>query len=257
MKTPSDIETVYARLREWYRQVPGRLVLQAERNQLDALLPSFAGKRIAQLGCLGESTLLACSHIPHRIVIDKGVDAPDVGPDVYAQADALPFDTESVDVLVLPHTLEFEDDPHGVLREVNRILAPEGHLIMIGFNPWGLWGLWRLVWKRRGGTPWCGCFLGLSRLYDWLSLLDLRVVHTHYFFFRPPLQSESLMRALAFLEVPEGRWWLPISGLYLVVAQKRVAAVTPIRLRWEEEIRPRVPDLCWVEPTASGINHGR
>ncbi|CAK0777484.1 Methyltransf_11 domain-containing protein [Gammaproteobacteria bacterium] len=256
LPTPLPVETVYARLREWYRQIPGRLVLQAERGQLDALLPSLPGNRIVQIGCLGESALLACSQIPHRIVVDPGVNASDVGPDLYACADALPFDTESLDVLVLPHTLEFEGDPHGVLREVNRVLAPEGHLVIIGFNPWGLWGLWRMFWKRRGEPPWCGCFLGLSRLYDWLSLLDFREVHTRYFFFRPPLQREALMRTLTFLEVPGGRWWLPISGLYLVVAQKRVATMTPIRLRWPK-VYSRAPNLCWVEPTASEVGHGQ
>jgi hypothetical protein len=126
---------------------------------------------------------------------------------------------------------------------------------MLGFNPWGLWGLWRMAWKRRGDPPWCGCLVGLTRLYDWLSLLDFRIVHTRYFFFRPPLQREALMRALAFLEVAGGRWWLPVGGLYLVVAQKRIAAVTPLRLRWE--VRPRVARLGWVEPTAPGVNHGQ
>ncbi|CAK0755316.1 Methyltransf_11 domain-containing protein [Gammaproteobacteria bacterium] len=249
-----NVDTVHAQLRQWYRQVPGRWVSRAERDQLDAFLPSLKGKRIAQIGCLSASSLLASSQIPHRIILDPAVHALDVGPDIHAHADALPFDAETINVLVLPHTLEFASDPHGVLREVNRVLSPEGYVVIIGFNPWGLWGLWRLFRKHGGEVPWCGYFFGVSQIHAWLRSLDFQIARSHYFFFLPPSRHETLMRILSFLHVP-GSQWFPISGLYLVVAQKRIAGLTPIRLRWEE-IRSPLPDLCWVEPSAPEANHG-
>ena len=246
--THHPAEGVHSRLRQWYRRVPGRLVLRAERSQLDALLPSLSGDRIVQVGCVGHPALLSSSSMPHRIVLDTDVDASDIDPHLYARADALPFQTESLDVLVLPHTLEFARDPQGVLQESDRVLVPEGHLIIIGFNPWGLWGIWRWLRRQRDEVPWCGHFLGLSQLRKWMIPLGFRIIRTRHFFFRPPSQQENLLRMLSWLE-GLGRWrFFPVGGaLYLVVAQKRVTTLTPVRLRWKEAPRPRVTGLCWVE----------
>lgn len=256
MKTSTTVpvDTKRAQLREWYRKALGRWVSQAERSQLDALLPSLAGKCIVQLGYLGEFNLLISSQIPHHIILDHELDLKEV--DIHAYAAALPFDSESIDVLVLPHTLELESIPNEVLGEVNRVLAPEGHLIIIGFNPFGLWGLWRLLGISRREPPWCDNFLKLSQIYDVLSSLDFKVFHTRYFFFRPPFHCAFIMRILSFLEVLDGCGWFPLGSLYLMVAQKQIAAMTPIRLRWEE-IRPTASDLCWAEPTAPEVSHGR
>ncbi len=244
---PETNENLPSQLRRWYRCIPGRLVLQAERNQLEALLPSLMGNRIAQVGCVGSSALLTGSTMPHRIVVDGDVRATDIDPDVYAQADALPFETESLDVLVLPHTLEWSGDPQKVLQESHRVLAPEGHLVILGFNPWGLWSFWRGLRKRRTEVPWCGSFRSPSQVCAWMVTLDFHVVRTRYFFFRPPLQHEASMRALSFLKILEGRHGIPLSGLYLVMAQKRVVAMTPISLRWKGTLRPRMSSLCWVK----------
>ncbi len=240
-------QSVQSRMRTWYRRMPGRLVAQAEQQQLDALLHSLTGNRVAQLGCVGHQSLLSGSPMPHHILVDGDVDSTDIDPSLYARPDALPFAAESLDVLVLPHTLEFNPDPQRILQECHRVLTPEGHLVIIGFNPHGLWGLLRWLQRHRDEAPWCGTFLGLSQLCNWIVALDFHIVRTRHFFFRPPLQHAAIMRALSGLEVLGKHRFFPFGGLYLVVAQKRVPAMTPIQLRWRIAPRRRVTALCWVE----------
>ena len=90
---------------------------------------------------------------------------------------------------MLAHVLEFEPTPHEALREAQRVLVPEGHVVIAGFNPWSLMGIWRAVLHRSGVTPWSGDFLGLSRLEDWLALLSFDVTQVESLFFRPPFKS--------------------------------------------------------------------
>ena len=138
-------ETARERLREWYRQVPGSLLLEAERCAVHGVLSELMGYRVAQVGSLGNDNLLCKSRMPHRMILDADGHSQGVAADLYARADALPLQSSSLDAMLLPHTLEFEDDPHQVLREAHRALIAEGHVIILGFNPWGLWGLWRLA----------------------------------------------------------------------------------------------------------------
>jgi len=139
--------------------------------------------------------------------------------------------------VVLPHTLEFERDPHEVLREVDRILIPEGHVVVLGFNPWSLWGMWRLLRCRSGKAPWCGDFLSLLRIKDWMALLGFDVVLVRRYFYRPPLQRVGIMKKLSFMERLGSKLWPHLSGAYLLVAQKRVATLTPIKPRWSPRRR--------------------
>ena len=62
----------------------------------------------------------------------------------------LPFEAQSVDLIVMPHTLEFTSDPHRLLREAERVLMPEGQLIILGFNSLSLWGARQSLGKMTG-----------------------------------------------------------------------------------------------------------
>jgi SAM-dependent methyltransferase len=232
----------YNELRDWYSGPLGREVWEAEHAQLDQVIANLFGYHILQLGSLGNRTLLDGSRILHRVVVNFGHGRAHL----YALPEALPILTDSIDVIVLPHTLEFGSDPHEILREADRSLIPEGHLIVLGFNPWSAWGLRRLLSSSR--APWCGRFLGLSRLKDWLRLLGFDTMYVRTFFFRPPLSSRALMNRLKIMEAIGSRgWWLP-AGLYLLLAKKRVIALTPIRPRWRP--RRRLIAAGVTEPTA-------
>lgn len=243
----SDNSVVRRRMRAWYRRSPGSQLLASARCEVDKLLPYVFGYHIVQIGSLGrERDLLKNCRVKHHLVIDAdpGNGMNDAG--LFASAGSLPLASDSIDAVVLTHTLEMENEPHQVLREVERVLIPEGHVLIIGFNPWSLWGVWRLLFRRGRRVPWCLRFISPARVKDWLSLLGFDVVHEASIFFRPPLPYEGILRRLQFLESVGQRWWPFFSGGYVVLARKRVATLTPIRLRWKRRQR-LVPGL--VEPT--------
>lgn len=230
-----EINSIRRHLREWLTRPLGQLLLNAEREAVESVLANLFGYHLLQVGALLGDDLIAGSRVGHCVLLDADQDAAAVRPGVHAYADALPVATDSVDVVLLPHTLEFERAPHQVLREVERVLIPEGHVVVVGFNPWSLCGLWRLVLGRRRQPPWCGHFLSLVRLKDWVALLGFDIVTVKPFFFRPPVQGETVLRRLGFMEKLGARLWPRFAGVYVLVAKKRVTTLTPIKPRW----RPR------------------
>jgi len=218
---------------DWFGRFPGRSLLAVESHALRAVWPSLFGKTAVQLGSLGPLNLLEDCNAPVVTLLDlPGVSGPDM-PRVHALPEGIPFDQRSVDIALLPHTLEFAADPHQVLREVSRVLAPEGHVVVLGFNPLSFWGLRRLLARKHRVTPWNGNFLHLNRLKDWLKLLDFDLVQGSMLYYRPPLQSEKAMDRLRFLDKAGNRWWPLAGAVYLLVARKRVLGMTALRPEWK------------------------
>ncbi len=147
----------------------------------------------------------------------------------------LPFDCDSLDLVVLPHVLEFAEYPHQILREAARVLRPEGNLIISGFNPWSLWGLHRTL-GRREGYPWQGHFIALHRLKDWLALLDFEVVGGRFAAYAPPFHQTKWLERFAFMEKAGDRWWAVSGGVYFVHAIKRVHGMRLIKPQWNERL---------------------
>lgn len=233
-------------MRAWFETEPGLSVACAELLLAADILPNLFGYHVFQLGHLYSTPMISCSRIQHQAVVATG---PRCGGEALsACADALPFEAGSVDVLVLPHVLEFAASPHAVLREAERVLIPEGHLLVLGFNPWSLFGLWRLAAGWRGSAPWHGRFVGLSRLRDWLALLGFDIEHVHKLSYRPPLKRERLYARLEFVERLGRHFWPFFGNVYVVLARKRVLAVRPIRASWARQ--RRLPAAGVVEPTA-------
>lgn len=238
------------RMRAWFTRIPGRWFQAEERAQLAKILPSLFGYHLLQLGDFYCKGCLNGSLIPNCMVLD--VDLQSEPPiherprnGIQGLAESLPIATDSLDVVVLPHTLEFNQQPHQVLREVERILIPEGHVVILGFNPWSLWMLWRLALSWRGLPPWCGRFIGQPRLRDWLQLLGFDIVSSQRYFYRPPLRNKVLMKRLRFLDYLGQRWWPVFGGGYVIVAKKRVATLTPLKTRWRpQRSRVAAPELA-------------
>jgi SAM-dependent methyltransferase len=229
-----DPATARRKLRDWYGHPLGQELLAAEREQLDSVLPNLFGYHLLQVGIPAPVDLVESSRVSHCMVLDDlPAEAPGAGEHcLFGEAVALPFASDSLDVLLLPHTLEFQRNPHQVLREADRTLVPEGHLVILCFNPWSLWGLWRLLAGWRGQAPWCGQFFTPSRLKDWLALLGFDTILTRSYFFRPPVEHPGLMQRFHLLERTGSRWWSFLGGGFLLVARKRVTTLTPIRPRW-------------------------
>jgi SAM-dependent methyltransferase len=223
-------------LSAWFGSPLGRALEAFEAHRLRALLPSLYGTVAAQLGCLGRLDLLDACNAPTRIVLDP--QAPGAAARLRARPEELPFDARSVDLLLLPHTLDFCDDPHAVLREAARVLSPEGHVVIFGFNPVSLWGLRRLFAARPRPAPWFGNFFRLARVRDWLALLDFEFTHGGMLFYRPPFAAEGVMQRLHTLDKMGDRWWPLLAAVYMVVAKKRVLGMTPLPLPWQERRLP-------------------
>ena len=223
---------VQSQLSRWFRDEPGCDFARAEKIQLETELANLFGFHLLQMGELGEEDLLTSSRVSHRHIMRLAEEPGSPHFSLRAESDSLPVQTDSIDIVLLPHTLDFSLNPHQVLREVERVLIPEGHVVISGFNPFSIWQLWRWVLRWRKSPPWCGKFFTPFRIKDWLKLLGFDVMSCHYFYYRPPLKRASIMKRLGWLDKLGSKLW-PVTGAgYVLVARKRVETLTPIRPRW-------------------------
>jgi SAM-dependent methyltransferase len=156
----------------------------------------------------------------------------------------LPVASDSVDAVLLPHTLDYSDRPHEILREVQRVLRSDGHVVVLGFKPGGLWGFRRLL-PGAGLPPGIDHLISDRQLTDWLKLLDFRIQNSRRYFFRWPLLGRRRPTSPAW-ERRGQRWWPELSACYMLTAQKRVITLTTVRKPWAA--RPKVV-AGLVEPT--------
>ncbi len=219
-------------LRYWYCHDLGRLLAEEESRQVAEELGTLFGYHLLQVGCLTPELDLRGSSIRHQIVMDLEPGTERLGAGLLAEPARLPIAGDSVDLVILPHTLEMDEDPHQVLRETKRVLVGEGHVIILCFNPWSLWGLRRRLSCRRGQTPWCARFISPMRMKDWLELLGFEIRKVRTFFHRPPLARRRLLEHLQLMEKYGPRLWPSFGGVTLFVARKRVSTLTPVRPRW-------------------------
>jgi SAM-dependent methyltransferase len=140
-----------------------------------------------------------------------------------------------VDLVVLPHALESTADPHLVLREAERVLIPEGQLVISGFNPLSLWRLRQLFARKGSGAPWDERFIGLLRLKDWLHLLGFELNGGRFGCYAPPFERPHWQSRFAFMEKAGARWWPIMGGAYVVRAVKRVHGMRLIAPAWRKE----------------------
>ena len=237
--TDSIIQT-QQELSRWYQTALGQRLLDEEQRQLAEILPTLFGYHLVQIGHYADTSLLESSKVSHRAVvtIPESTGFGGWGKSYLAGLPhSLPFASDSIDVVVLHHTLEFSPFPHEVLREVDRVLVAEGHVVMLMFNPWSMWFLQRLLLSWRKRVPWSGRFIGVTRSKDWLSLLGFDVTQSRGYFYRPALQQKALMDRLSWLESLGQRFWPIFGGCNVVVGKKRVETLTPIRPRWRNQRR--------------------
>ena len=237
----------HKQLTTWFQSSLGQLLGQQERHCLERRLSSLFGYYLLQIGSPDPGLdLLRYSPAKNKLVLDQ----VQAGLSLQADPRYLPLASDSVDGVVMHHALDFAADPHRILREVERILIPEGKLLIIGFNPWSLWGGRRLFHLRSQQPPWNGHFFPVRRVSDWLLLLGFDLLSVDYLNFRPPLQNHTLMQRLVFLENLGGKAWPLLGGVYVLEAVKRTLTMTPIKPKWQ--IRKKVLPAA-IEPTTRSI----
>jgi len=238
-----------SRLKDWFARPLGVYIQERERQILDGILPNLFGYHFLQIGTLFGDSIRDSTRIGHCILMqleEEGPQQPQAS--LLCAADALPIAADTIDVVLLPHVLEYSPNPHKLLREIERILIGEGHLVITGFNPWSLCGIWRMLLAWRDDPPWSGHFFSYARIKDWFSLLDFEVVRIQRFFYRPPVQNMKLLERLSLLEKLGSYCWSVFGGVYIIVVRKRVIPLTPVRLIWHR--RRSMIESGVVEPTA-------
>ncbi|MDR3299184.1 MAG: class I SAM-dependent methyltransferase [Candidatus Accumulibacter sp.] len=213
-------------IEDWLLTPQGRYVMAWEQGKIDAVVDDLFGYNALQLG-LPQLRLLAHNRIPLRQIAGESGAA-----DVLCDLRELPFATNSIDLLVMPHVLEFHDDPHQILREAERTLIPDGQLIVTGFNPISLWGLRRNLPNCPRDFPFSGSYLSVLRLKDWLQLLNFEVDRGNFGCYAPPCVQARWLRRWRFLETAGERWWSFAGGVYLLRAIKRVRGMRLIMPAW-------------------------
>lgn len=260
-------------MQNWLKTPPGQYLLDWERAQFERAVADIFGYHALQLGLPGLDALQD-SRIPHRWVaspylresvdihtisniainpinmpasgengtinLDIGEQHIDVGKIAFfTEFEALPFAENSLDLLILPHSLELSPDPHATLREAERVLVPEGKLIICGFNPLSLWGFKQKrshLYKRLNFgdlyLPEAGEMIAYRRLRDWLRLLNFDVEPGHFGCYRPAVRSATMLQRFAWIDKLGERYWPIFGAVYFVVAVKRVRGmrmISPIK----------------------------
>lgn len=221
-------------IKEWLQTPLGKALLQQEARIAEDALDGVFGEQCVQLGLWGENRTFLRFARTQRCSLLAESTAGD--PNAVGLLHQLPFASDSIDAVLLPHTLDYSDRPHAILREVDRVLRKDGRIVILGFKPGGLWGLRRLI-PGAGLPPGADNLISERRLRDWLQLLDMRIASTSRYFFRWPLPGNKA-RGSSKWESRGQAWWPELSACYMLSAQKRVSTLTPVKPVWRR--KPKV-----------------
>ena len=216
---------------DWMETTLGQHLLQLEQQKFDAAVGDLFGYHAVQIG-LPQANLLKNSRIPHLLHADTNLG------ELRCETDYLPFAESCIDLLCLPHALEFSQNPHQTLREAARVLVPEGYLLITGFNPISAWGVRHVMRKQQQSQinyPWHGQFFSVYRLKDWLTLLGLEMVDIQFCNYQLPVNNEKWLKRFAIFDKMGNKWWPMMGGLYFIVAKKRVVNMTLLKPNWKNK----------------------
>lgn len=213
---------------DWLATSQGQYLLAWEQARFDSMVSDVFGYNAVQIG-LPAHPFLRSSRISYRFA------SAEHGPaHVLTVADALPFASASLDLVLLPHVLEYSPHPHRVLREVERVLVPDGSVIIAGFNPFSLFGLKRALARRGQDMPWKGHFFSAPRIRDLLTLLGFDTQSGGFGCYAPPMSSSKWLERWRFMDRIGARWWPVCGGAYILHGIKRVHGMRLITPKWRD-----------------------
>ncbi|MDG2141586.1 MAG: class I SAM-dependent methyltransferase [Gammaproteobacteria bacterium] len=224
------MDTSYDLLSDWYSSSMGLKVFNAEKRKVQQIIAGLVGFNALQLGLDNNFQLIDMSSAANKIMFCPNWRDGNKTP--VANIEELPLATESIDIIVIYHALDFTPDSHKLLREATRVLKSGGSLIIVGFNPLSLWGLVRSMTRKRE-IPWSGRFIPLKRLSEWLSLLTLCVDFVDHAVHFLPFSYERLLRRADKFEQIGSNLKSPFGASYIVHCVKHTVPITPlISKRW-------------------------
>jgi SAM-dependent methyltransferase len=211
-------------LRDFYRTGLGQVARRMIRRAIRRVWPDVHGTSILGIGyatpflsALAPETERTVALMPAAL----GVLAwPAEGANLASLADEgeLPFADYSIDRILLVHTLETSDQVGPLLKEVWRVLAGGGRLMVVTPNRRG-------IWARLDRTP-----FGSGRPYTMSQLSQLlrdelfTPVATATALFVPPVKSRMVLRSARFWERLGTRWFPTFAGVVIVEATKQIYA---------------------------------
>ncbi len=234
-------------LRNWYTTPLGKRLFSSQQEIIAQLLPRCYGQHLMLSGVTAERFSLGSSVVQYNALVSPFDDQLEecrhilgVTP-IQAQLSHLPFDSDCIDVALLHHSLDVEHNVHAALRELARVIAPGGTIMVMGFNPWSLWG--GMSWVRRWvlrRAPWSCRFMSPYNLSDWLKLLDFEVEGCEYALYLPPINGEPILNWLSAIKLNLGQAVNTLGASYILVAKKRHTLLTPLKPVWR---RPQLVPL--------------
>ena len=219
--------------RQWFDGPLGSQLLAEETPVLEEALSRCFGSYLLHYAPFADASL---SLKKIKRVVRLGPPLP--GVEIACEESAWPIGEHAVDAVVLQHGLDFSLDPHAVLREAARAVRSGGHLLIVGLNPWSLWGVRRAFSKEVLGEAQC---LSASRVGDWFSLLGFALEHRRFGCYCPPLSSSQWQSRLGRLERLGQRVQMPTGGFYLLSARKLTAGLRPLRQQRQQRVGKLIP----------------
>ncbi|MEQ1484516.1 methyltransferase domain-containing protein [Methyloglobulus sp.] len=166
----------------YYETPRGKLLRDLEVGYLQSAIVVSCKQTVLQIGGLGwESEFVDCTLYTNYTILDAKNLGCQGARKIRAKAYHLPLQCESVDMIILPHILEFDAYRFHTMREVERVLKPEGTVVILNFNPWSVWVRYQYIWDKRLADSWSGHFIRRSRVIDWLKLLNFEVTTVSQF----------------------------------------------------------------------------
>lgn len=165
-----------------YQTPRGKLLKTMEAQYLKRSITVSCKQQQLQIGGLDwEPDFVDCSLYSNYVIVDgKGMGCHKALK-INAKAFSLPIQTESMDLVILPHLLEFDAQRFQTLREVNRVLKPGGELVMLNFNPLSVSVRLQSLWDRKFADSWHTHFISRTRTLDWLKLMNYEVLSSAEF----------------------------------------------------------------------------
>ena len=214
-------------------------------QELTALAPILAGV-YGNAGLLLRAAEAICGRLPEHLlgtVLELALDdAQTLRGNLACVPGELPLASESCKLVVVQHLFERLDDPAACVGEIARVLAPEGVLLVLGFNPLSLWRPWLASAARRAQTVLrirsaqsCGMLFAAQ---------GMDLLQTRYF---GALSPWSKPDATPVDEAGQGARAMRLArfrGSWLLLARKRRSALTPLRLRRDARELARSPRLA-------------
>lgn len=233
------MEHSYRTLQHWNQWLSqhflGERLLEAELTSLTKMLNQHFGKHALLIGVPAQFGLLHASTMPcHALATPLNIQ--DTGSSyIETGLHELPLLTGSIDLVLLPHTLEFIDNPRQLLAEACRVIKPEGLIVITGFNPYSTWGI-KKIFTKEHAAPWVGNFIQQNKIKKWLELADFQMESQVSTLFTPPIAKPGLYNKFNFLEKVGSKWCHALGGTYVIAARAKVIPLTPIKLKWKQQL---------------------